>query len=137
MRGLIMKSLLKAATMVAMFAALSANAADLGPQISQDGGVSIEVTPIDVAATASEWRFTVALNTHSQNLADDLAAEAVILDAAGKPQRAIGWEGGSPGGHHRKGVLRFTGLSPRPPLIELRIQRAGEAAPRTFRWTVE
>ncbi len=137
MGSLIMKSLLLAAATASTFAALSANAAELGPKTSQADGVAIQVTPIDVAATASGWKFAVALNTHSQNLADDVATEAFILDAAGKPRRALGWEGDPPGGHHRRGVLSFAPMSPSPALIDLRIQRATETAPRTFRWTVK
>ena len=136
MRSL-MKSLLLGAALGSMSAALAAHAANLGPQNSAEGGVAIQVTPIDVGASAQAWTFAVALNTHSQNLADDVAAEAFIVDAAGKPQPAVGWEGDPPGGHHRKGVLRFAPLSPKPALIEVRIQRAGEAEPRAFQWSIE
>ncbi|HEX8011594.1 MAG TPA: hypothetical protein VF814_11765 [Casimicrobiaceae bacterium] len=137
MRSLTIKSLFIAAASASLLAALPSQAAELGPQRSQDAGVGIQVTPLEVAATASEWTFSVELNTHSQNLGDDLAAEAVLVDAAGKPQPAIGWEGDAPGGHHRKGVLRFAPLSPTPPTIEVRIQRAAEAQPRTFQWSTQ
>lgn len=133
----LIKSLSSAAMLLSMFAALAAQAVDLRPQSSQAGGVAIQVTPIDVTPAATEWKFAVVLNTHSQDLADDLAAQAVLIDAAGKPQPAIGWDGDPPGGHHRKGALRFAPLSPTPAQIEMRIQRASESAARTFRWPTQ
>ena len=38
---------------------------------------------------------------------------------------------------HREGVLRFKPISPRPQSIELQITRAGEDAPRSFRWQLK
>ena len=116
---------------------LGAVAAELAPQNSQAGGVSVSVKPTDVSAAATTWKFQVTLTTHSGDLGDDLARSAILVDAAGKPQPALGWDGDPPGGHHRKGVLRFKALSPRPDALELRIPRAGEAAPRTFRWKLK
>ena len=114
--------------------ALGAAAAELAPQGSQAGGVSVSVKPTDVSAAATAWQFQVTLTTHSGDLGDDLARTATLADASGKPQPALGWDGDPPGGHHRKGVLRFKALSPRPDTLELRIPRAGEAAPRKFSW---
>ena len=115
--------------------ALDGAAAELAPQNSQANGVGISVKPIDVAAAT--WRFQVELNTHSGALDDDLTRTATLVDAAGKPHAAAGWDGDAAGGHHRKGVLRFQALSPRPDALELRIHRAGEAAPRSFRWKLK
>ena len=116
---------------------LGASAADLGQQSSQGGGVTVRVKPADVSADATNWSFQVVLDIHSGDLSDDLAATAVIVDVSGKQYSAVGWEGDAPGGHHRKGVLRFKAPSPRPHSIEVRIQRPGEAAPRTFRWQLK
>ncbi|OGA36592.1 MAG: hypothetical protein A3F75_07695 [Betaproteobacteria bacterium RIFCSPLOWO2_12_FULL_64_23] len=113
---------------------LGAAAAELAPQSSQAEGVGVNVKPTDVSANAATWKFQVTLTTHSGDLGDDLARSAILVDAAGKPQPALGWDGDPPGGHHRKGVLRFKALSPRPDTLELRIPRAGEAAPRKFSW---
>lgn len=114
-----------------------AAAGDLAQQSSQGGGVSVRVKPVDLSPGATTWSFQVALDTHSGDLGDDLAAIAVIVDPSGKQYRAVGWEGGAPGGHHRKGMLRFNAPSPRPHSIEVRIQRPGEAAARTFRWQLD
>ena len=60
-----------------------------------------------------------------------------MVDGAGKKYSAVGSEGDAPGGHHRKGVLRFKALSPQSDSIELRIQCPGEATPRTFGWQLK
>ena len=117
--------------------ALGAAAADLSPQNSQANGVGISVKPTDVSAAATTWLFQATLTTHSGALDDDLARTATLVDAAGKQQAALGWDGDPAGGHHRKGVLRFKALSPRPDTLEMRILRAGETAPRTFRWKLK
>ena len=111
--------------------ATGAVAAGLEPQNSRADGVSISVKPADVAS--ANWRFEVALNTHSGSLDDDLTKNATLI-AAGKQYSPAAWEGSAPGGHHRRGVLSFKAVSPRPAAIELRIVRQGEAAPREFRW---
>jgi hypothetical protein len=122
----------------AMLVGTAAVAADLASQSSEGGGVTIDVKPLDVAAGAAKWSFQVSLNTHSQDLSDDLARTAFIVNRAGKKNELpIGWEGDVPGGHHRKGVLSFKALTPLPAAIELRIQRAGEKAPRVFRWDLD
>ncbi len=117
--------------------AIGGAAAELAPQSSQANSVGISVKPVDVSAAAKTWQFQVALNTHSGALDDDLARTATLVDAAGRQQAALGWDGDPAGGHHRKGMLRFKALSPRPGTLEMRILRAGETAPRTFRWKLK
>jgi hypothetical protein len=122
----------------AMSFGASAFAADLASQSSEDGGVTIAVKPVDVSAGAANWSFEVSLSTHSQDLSDDLVRTAFIVDRAGKKNVVpTGWKGDAPGGHHRKGVLSFKALTPLPKAIELRVQRAGEKAPRLFRWDLD
>jgi len=139
MRSRIMKSsLLRAVFLCAAVAYGSgALAAELAARSSQAGGVAVRVKPTEVSAGAPAWRFEVVLDTHGGSLDDDLAKTAVLVDGAGKKYSAAGWEGDPAGGHHRKGVLRFKPLSPPPAAIEMRIQRAGEAAPRSFRWDLK
>jgi hypothetical protein len=116
---------------------LGATAKDLAPQSNQGFGVTVRVTPADVAADAKAWVFEVVLDTHSQDLSDDFTRSAALIDANGKPRAPVAWDGAAPGGHHRKGVLRFDALKPIPPVLELRLQRPGEAAPRVFRWVLK
>jgi hypothetical protein len=111
-----------------------AAAAELGARSSSAAGVTVKVTPKDVSAQAAVWTFAVVLDTHSQDLRDDLAKSAALVDARGGRHAPLAWEGAAPGGHHREGVLRFKGLGAQADELELQIQRAGEQAPRVFRW---
>ena len=120
-----------------VLSATGAVAAELEQQTSQANGVSISVKPTDVSAASTIWKFQVALNTHSGALEDDLAHSATLADAAGKQHAAAGWDGDPTGGHHRKGVLEFKALSPRPAALDLRILRPGETAPRTYHWKLQ
>lgn len=117
--------------------ALGTSAAELAQQRSQSGDVTVTVKPMDVSAGAATWSFQIALKTHSQELNDNLVSAAYIVDDSGKKIPATGWEGNAPGGHDRKGVLRFKALTPLPETIELRIQRPDESAPRRFSWKLK
>ena len=79
----------------------------------------------------------MVLDTHSQDLSDDLLKTAVLVDAQGGRHAPLAWQGAPPGGHHREGVLRFKGLGALPDAIELQIRRPGEAAPRAFLWKLK
>jgi hypothetical protein len=114
---------------------MAAHGADkLPPRTSSQAGVTVKVQPRAVTAQALE--FDVTLDTHTQELHDDLAKSAVLV-ADGKEHAPKGWKGAPAGGHHRKGVLTFGPIAPAPAQMELRIQRAGEASPRTFRWQLQ
>lgn len=112
-------------------------AAQFATRKDSANGVTVTVTPDSLAAEAKTWDFKVVLDTHSQDLSDDLAKSAVLRDDKGNEFKALAWEGAAPGGHHRTGVLKFSAPAPRPQAIELRIQRAGERAPRVFRWDLK
>lgn len=114
------------------FAAGTLAAGNLPPQTSSQSGVTVKVTPRSLAGSA--WEFVVVFDTHSQELKDDPAKSAVLVVDGGAPSSPAGWEGDGPGGHHRKGVLRFKAAAPSPATLELRLQRPAEAAPRVFRW---
>jgi hypothetical protein len=101
-------------------------------QTSNQGGVKITVEPRGFPRTKT-WDFAITLETHTQPLDDDLVRTSSLI-ADGKPYRPLGWEGSPPGGHHRKGVLSFAAVTPRPQAVELQIRRPGEASPRVFRW---
>ena len=112
-------------------------AAQLAAQQSSANGVTVAVTPGNLAPGAKTWEFAIVLNTHSQDLSDDLAKSAVLVDDKGNVHNALAWEGAPPGGHHRKGVLTFEAITPRPQAVGLRIARPGESAARTFRWEMK
>ena len=117
--------------------AAGAFAAEPGVQRSSTGGVTVTVTPQNLAASARSWDFKVVLDTHSQDLSDDLVKSAALLDDKGSRHLPVKWEGAGPGGHHREGTLTFKAISPLPAAIELQIQRAGESSPRSFRWQLK
>lgn len=121
------------AALVALLAS-GAFAAELRAQRSSAGGVTVEVTPQNLAASARSWDFKVVLNTHSVELNDDLVKAATLLDDKGGRHSPVGWEGAGPGGHHRQGTIKFNAISPQPGAIELQIRRPGEPKPRSFRW---
>ena len=112
-------------------------AAQLAPQTRSQGGVTVAVTPTDLGSSARVWAFKIVLDTHSQDLSDDLVKSAVLLDGQGRESKPVVWEGAAPGGHHREGVLKFPAFKPLPESVELRIARPGEAAARTFRWQLK
>lgn len=101
---------------------------------TSDRGVTIKVTPKSIGTPDSRWEFTVVLDTHSADLSDDLVRSATLTTDEGRTFKPVSWEGAPPGGHHREGVLAFDVPAPRPGVIELRIARLGESAPRIFRW---
>lgn len=106
------------------------------PQKTSQAGVTVSVTPTELGRSAKLWVFKVVLDTHSQDLVDDLAGISVLAWQGGEA-KPFAWEGAGPGGHHREGVLKFAASEPLPDAVELRIHRPGEANPRTFRWEVK
>jgi len=118
---------------VALLAAGGATAAaDLPTRSSTQAGVTVKATPRTVSGDA--WEFEIVLDTHSQELKDDLVKGARLVVDGGASYAPAAWQGDPPGGHHRKGVLRFKPISPQPRAIELQVQRTGESAARSFRW---
>ena len=112
-------------------------AAELAGQRSSSGGVTVAVTPQNLAASARSWDFKVVLDTHSGELNDDLVKAATLIDDKSGRHVPVKWEGAGPGGHHREGTLRFNAIAPRPESVELQILRPGESKPRSFRWQLK
>lgn len=121
---------------VTMDAPFSANAAQLRAQSTEAKMVTVTVTPHELVG-AKVWEFDVAFNTHVRPLSEDLTKSAFLVDTAGQRHAPLAWRGDAPGGHHRKGVLAFAPLEPRPATVELQIQLLGESAPRGFMWRLE
>ena len=118
--------------------AATAFAGDLAQQTSESGGITISVKPVDVSAGAASWSFKVSLDSLKQDLGDDLMHTAYVVNRASKKNEVpIAWKGDAAGGRHREGVLSFNAVKPTPTAIELRIRRAGEKAPRLFRWDLD
>lgn len=103
-------------------------------QTNREGAVTVKVAPRNLAPDAASWDFEITLETHTQALDQDLTRSAILIDAAGKSHTAIGWEGDPPGGHHRRGVLRFQPLPGKQAAVELRVTGVGGVEVRKFRW---
>jgi hypothetical protein len=123
------------AALITLALAAPAMAAELTAAKSVADGVTVTVTP--TVESPSTWTFKVVLDTHSQDLSDDLVKAASLIAPEGKRYTPVAWEGAAPGGHHREGVLRFAALSPRPASIALEIKRPNEPTPRLFRWQLD
>ncbi|MCL4366435.1 hypothetical protein M1437_04370 [Patescibacteria group bacterium] len=103
---------------------------------SSEGPVTVAVTPQGLDSSSSTWNFDISLNTHSEELSQDLVAASEIVDDQGKSYRPISWEGAPPGGHHREGVLKFSPISPKPKFIEIKIKNVGGVSERRFKWNL-
>lgn len=102
-------------------------------QTSKVHGVTVAATAGNLDPRAPVWDFAVVLAS-AHDLPDDVAANAVLVDANGNARKALVWEGAPPAGRHRAGVLKFVAPDPHPEWVELRITRPGESRPRTFGW---
>ena len=130
--------MLKIIMVVAAGMIATGNAAEpvLAPQTSNEREIKVVVAPQNLLSEAQSWDFDVTLESHTQALNDDLAKSSSLI-ADGKRYTPLAWEGAPPGGHHRKGLLRFKAVIPQPPSVELQIRLTGEAAPRNFQWLLK
>lgn len=127
--------MLKIILIVAAGMIATSNAAELAlvTQTSDERGIKIVVAPRNLSNEAKNWDFEVTLETHTQALNEDLAKSSALI-ADGKRYAPLAWEGAPPGGHHRKGLLRFKAIVPLPPSVELQIRLTGETTTRNFKW---
>lgn len=105
----------------------------LEEKIDEQGAVTVKVQPKEVSPSATPWEFEITLDTHSVELDDDLVAQSVLVDTQGNEYRPVSWEGDPPGGHHRKGILKFPSL-PQADVIQLKIHGIGGVEQRTYEW---
>jgi hypothetical protein len=125
-----------AATALALSASLALAQAPAGTaaattRVSSEAGVTIKVTP--VALLPIGWMFAVVLDSQGASLDDNLQAQAVLV-ADSDQLKALEWDGSAAGGQHREGVLTFAVPQRELAMLEIRIRRNGEAAPRVFKW---
>ena len=69
------------------------------------GSVQLTIQPIRIDASGAA--FNLQVDTHSGSLDLDLPG-ASKLEVDGRGWQLAGWSGDGPGGHHRRGELRFT-----------------------------
>lgn len=106
-------------------------------KVSNEGGVEVAVTPIDIKADPEFWSFQVSMNTHSVGLDQDMMASSLMEVGNGKSYNPIIWEGAPPGGHHRNGVLKFKSISPLPSEVVIKIKGVGGISEREFKWLMK
>jgi len=114
-----------------------ANQTALAPQTSEEGPVTIEVTPTDLSVSSTIWKFKLALDTHSEELNQDLTKVITMADDQDNSFQPIAWEGSPPEGHHREGELFFNAISPRPNSLSIIVKNIGGIVERTFRWDLK
>lgn len=129
-----MSRIISTLVLVGVFGLWSAvlTAQPLKTQTSNRSAVTLKVTPKTVHGDVLE--FEMVFDTHTQELNDDLLKSAVLVGRDGTQVVPTAWNGDPPSGHHRKGVLQFNAPKPRPDVLELRVSRPGEPAPRVFKW---
>jgi hypothetical protein len=103
---------------------------------NKEGTVMVSVTPQDLSKGAAAWRFAVRFNTHVTPITQDMMAVASLSAGKDAGEKPTAWEDDPPGGHHRRGVLVFKPLEPRPATITLHIREVGGVADRTFTWNL-
>ena len=113
------------------------------PQINSEGLVTVKVSPRDLSQSATNWDFEIVLDTHSQNLDQDLVNASILIDDEGNQFIPVMWEAASAGEteapqeHHRQGILKFKPISPKPSFIELKILNIGDIDERIFKWELK
>lgn len=107
------------------------------PRTSVAGGVRIVVTPKALAPRVPAWEFQLTMETHIRSLSEDPARVVVLVDDKGRRYKPTVWQGDPPGGHHRKGILRFPLPSDKPRSVELHLTGIGGPEERVLRWDVK
>lgn len=100
--------------------------------VNNEDEIEISVTPKELSGEF--WTFEVFLNTHSVELDFDIAEASMLVDENGESHKALGWEGDPAQGHHRRGILKFSPISPDPSNLELIININGKE--RSFKWSL-
>jgi hypothetical protein len=73
----------------------------------EQGAVVFTATPLNADAAGDTLDFEVTMNTHSVDVAWDLAARSVLRTDTGVEVQAVSWPIGS--GHHYSGTMSFPG----------------------------
>lgn len=116
---------------------VSSNETKLTSRTNDELGVRVVVTPKTLAPGAAAWEFEVIMDTHTKPLTDDLVRAAVMVDENGRQYAPLSWQGDGPGGHHRKGLLRFAAPGEQPKTVELQLTGVGGSGKRIFSWELK
>jgi hypothetical protein len=116
--------------------AQASKGSSLAARSSDAAGVRVVVKPTSIAA-GSAWEFEVTMDTHTKPLNEDLTKSSVLVDDSKARYAPLAWQGDAPGGHHRKGVLRFPAPAAPTKSFELQIEGVGAAGIRVFQWRTD
>lgn len=104
------------------------------------GSVAFTVEPLNLDSSGETLEFMISMETHSVDLAWDLAAQSVLTNDAGLQVTGLSWPVGT--GHHLEGTLTFPtqtadgqSLLAGAKSLTLTIRNAG-ADERVFTWEV-
>lgn len=86
-------------------------------QTDDQGAVTVEITPLNLADAGETLDFQVVLDTHSVDLSMDLAALATLTTDTGKTSQALKWDAPL-GSHHVEGTLSFPAAMDGSTLLE-------------------
>jgi hypothetical protein len=114
---------------------VQAQSAALATRTSDANGVRIVIKPKSVAGAA--WEFEVTMDTHTKPLSDDLTKTTVLLDDRQQRYTPTAWQGDPPGGHHRKGVLRFPAPAGETKSFSIQMDDVGSAGKRVLQWNTK
>ncbi len=107
-------------------------------RVDSQGAVIVQVTPRNLDAPAGELQFDVAMNTHSVDLAMDLAPLSTLTTDTGVTVQASLWQAAR-GGHHVSGMLAFPSTEDGKPILAgahllTLTMRNVDAPARVFTW---
>lgn len=103
-------------------------------KINVEEGIEIEVVP-KASSDKKTWNFRITITTHEGSLDQDLATGSLLKNEKDDLISPLGWEGTSPGGHHREGVLNFPAFLEEPKTVTLKLSGFGEKE-RVFSWEI-
>ena len=127
---------LAAVGIAALVVGLKADASTYEMKSNRENSVRVDVQPV-LLKPGQPAKFEVRMNTHSENLGEDMVAVSSLKDNAGRLYQATSWRGSGPGGHHRKGVLEFPHLEENTASVTLVLKGIASVPERNFEWTVE
>lgn len=120
-----------------MLPPLFAGGANVSSARSEVRGVVVTVTPLSVTPNAKRWSFQVELDAQTPSLNDNFERDVTLTAADGRLLKPLSWEGGPPGGRHRKVIVHFPPPLPAPQTVELRMHRPDEPLTRVFRFRLQ
>jgi hypothetical protein len=122
--------------MVLFLVNLAVDAAAYKAKSNKQNRVRVDVRPVQLLP-GKPAKFEIRMNTHSEELSQDMLAVVTLKDNKGREYQATNWKGSPPGGHHLSGVLEFPELDGNPESITLVIRLIADGSDRTFKWSVK